>query len=167
MTWILSGKKISKMNHQVQFIKNVKLYCNVLYTKNKWVRELYWLSVLHMLAHWSGWGNLGFFNVKISSPYVIQSILIFNLTFQPSFLGGQYGTLKNFSVSTMLQKLSKCEVKPWLCRNLIILPPLRFYLKSNFGVFKRSKNVIFGNFRGSELWILVNFGLEICSNWLK
>ena len=28
--------------------------------------------------------------------------------------------------STMLQKLSKCEVKTWLCWNLIISPPLRF-----------------------------------------
>ena len=68
---------------------------------------------------------------------------------------------------TMLQKLSKCEVKSWLCRNLIILPPLRFYVKSNFGKFKRSKNVIFGNSRPSELWNLVNLGLESCSNLLK
>ena len=53
---------------------------------------------------------------------------------------------------TMLQKLSKCEVKAWLCCNFIILPPpLRFYVKSNFGEFKRSKNVNFGNFRDSEL----------------
>ena len=43
----------------------------------------------------------------------------------------------------MLQKLSKCEVKACLCWNLIILPPLRFYGKSSFGKFKRSKNVIF------------------------
>ena len=43
---------------------------------------------------------------------------------------------------TMLQKLSKCEVKAWLCWNLIILPPLRFYVKSNFGEFEQSKNVI-------------------------
>ena len=43
---------------------------------------------------------------------------------------------------TMLQKLSKCEVKAWLCYNLIILPPLRFYVKSNFGEFKRSQDVI-------------------------
>ena len=42
---------------------------------------------------------------------------------------------------TMLQKLSKCEVKAWLCWNLMILPPLRFYLKSNFSKFKQSKNV--------------------------
>ena len=52
---------------------------------------------------------------------------------------------------TMLKKLSNCEVKAWLCWNLMILPPLRFYVKSNFGEFKRSKNVIFGNFRDSEL----------------
>ena len=57
---------------------------------------------------------------------------------------------------TMLQRLSKCEVKAWLCWNLIILSPLRFYVKSNFGDFKQSKNVIFCNFRDSELWNLVN-----------
>ena len=46
-------------------------------------------------------------------------------------------------VCTMLQKLSKCEVKAWLCCNLIILPLLRFYVKSNFGKFKRSKMAFF------------------------
>ena len=57
-----------------------------------------------------------------------------------------------FDPYTMLQKLSKCEVKAWLCWNLIILLPPRFYAKSNFGEFKQSKNVIFGYFRGSEFW---------------
>ena len=42
----------------------------------------------------------------------------------------------------MLQKLSKCEVKSWLWWNFIILPSLQFYVKSLFGVFKQSKNVI-------------------------
>ena len=46
--------------------------------------------------------------------------------------------------ATMLQKLSKCEVKAWLCWYLINLPPLWFCVKSNFGEFKRSKNVILG-----------------------
>ena len=41
-----------------------------------------------------------------------------------------------FHLSTMLQKLSKCEVKAWLCWKLTMLPPLRFYVKSNFGEFK-------------------------------
>ena len=49
---------------------------------------------------------------------------------------------------TMLQKLSKCEVRAWLCRNMIILPSLRFHVKSNFGEFKWSKNVNFDYFRG-------------------
>ena len=53
---------------------------------------------------------------------------------------------------TMLQKLSKCKVKASLYWNLIILLPLRFYMKSNFGEFKWCKNVIFANFRGSEFW---------------
>ena len=61
---------------------------------------------------------------------------------------------------TMLQKLSKCVVKAWLCWNLIILPPIWFYAKSDFGELKQSKNVFFGNFRDSDLWILVNLGLE-------
>ena len=47
---------------------------------------------------------------------------------------------------TMLQKLSNCEVKAAQCL------PLRFYVKSNFGDFKHSKNVIFGTFGGSEFW---------------
>ena len=70
-------------------------------------------------------------------------------------------------VCTMLQKLSKCEVKAWLCWHLIILLSLWFWVKSYFGQFKRSKNVFFGHFRESELWVLVNFGLERCSNWQK
>ena len=72
-----------------------------------------------------------------------------------------------FQQGTMLQKLSKCEVKDWLCWNLILLSQLQFYVKSNFGKFKRPINVIFGHFKDSELWNLVNFGLESCSNLLK
>ena len=44
-----------------------------------------------------------------------------------------------FWSSTVIQKLSKCEVKVWLCWNLIILPPLRIYVKSNLGKFKHPK----------------------------
>ena len=45
---------------------------------------------------------------------------------------------------------------------------LQFYVKSNFNKFKYAKNVIFGKFRDSELWILVNLGLdESCSNLPK
>ena len=68
---------------------------------------------------------------------------------------------------TMLQKLSKCEVKAWLFWNLIIFPPLRFCVKSHFAKFKRSKYFIYSNFRDTELWILVNLGLESCSNLQK
>ena len=60
---------------------------------------------------------------------------------------------EGFWYGTMLQKLSKCELKAWLCWNLIILPLLRFYVKSKFCEFKWSKNVIFGNFGDSEFWI--------------
>ena len=41
------------------------------------------------------------------------------------------------------------------------------YVKSNFGELKRSKNVIFGNLGDSEFWILVNLGLESCTQLLK
>ena len=63
---------------------------------------------------------------------------------------------KNFTSTQMLQKLSKCELKAWICWNLIILQPLIFYVKSNLGELEQSKNVIFGNFRGSEFWFSVN-----------
>ena len=51
---------------------------------------------------------------------------------------------------TMLQKLSKCEVKAARNGHFSNLPPLRFYVKSNFGKLKQSKNVIFANFRHFE-----------------
>ena len=57
---------------------------------------------------------------------------------------------KIFTLCTMLKKLWKCEVKAWLCCNLMILLPLWFCVISNFDEFKWSKNVDFGNFRGSE-----------------
>ena len=53
------------------------------------------------------------------------------------------------------------------CWNLIVLLPLWFYLKSNFGELKRSKNVIFANFRHFEFWNWVNLELKNCSNLLK
>ena len=92
---------------------------------------------------------------KLPSTHWPLLFSLYNIT-----LHGRYLTLlppihlsmiigKNKHHSTMLQKLSKCEVKTWLCWNLILLPPLRFYVKSYFGEFRRSKNVIFGNFR---LW---------------
>ena len=37
-----------------------------------------------------------------------------------------------------------------------------FYVKSDFAESKRSKNVIYSNFRDAELWILVNLWIESC-----
>ena len=88
----------------------------------------------------------------------IRNFLLFQLLFTQIYI-------KN--CSTMLQNLSKCEVKAWLCWNVIIAQALRFYVKSNFGKFKQSKNIIIGNLRDSNLWILVNLGLESCSNLSK
>ena len=76
---------------------------------------------------------------------------------------------KIFTLCTMLKKLWKCEVKAWLCCNLIILPPLRFYVKSNFGNFRGSqflfqqiwatfKSQIYQKFNGQSLWN--------CQKWL-
>ena len=63
------------------------------------------------------------------------------------------GNLEQTNIShTMLQKLSKCEVKNSWCGYFSNLLLLRFYVKSNFDVIKRSKNAIFANFRSPELW---------------
>ena len=67
----------------------------------------------------------------------------------------------------MLQNLSKCEDKVPGCGNFTIGLPHRFYVKSNLGEFKRSKNVIFGtlellnfNFGKSQPF----FKSQICQN---
>ena len=88
--------------------------------------------------------------------------------------GAHHASCQVFVVSliswpyTMLMNCSKCEVKAWLCRKLIILPPLQFYVKSNFSEFKPSKNVNFHNFRGSEfgfslIWAI--FNSQNCQNF--
>ena len=66
----------------------------------------------------------------------------------------------------MLQKLSKCEVKAWFYWDLIILPPLQFLCGIKFWWIQTVQTCHFC-FRDSEIWILVNFGLVSCSNWLK
>ena len=67
----------------------------------------------------------------------------------------------------MLQKLSKYEVKATRYGHFSNLLPLRFYVKSNFCELKRSKNVIFANFRNSDFLNWVNLGHENCSDLLK
>ena len=94
---------------------------------------------------------------KNESPGWLSTHTLLWLIFSPN---------KHDKYCTMLQKLSKSEHKAWLW-NLIILQPLWFYMRLNFGKFKRSKNVILGNLRKSELWILVNLGHQSCSNSLK
>ena len=68
-------------------------------------------------------------------------------------------TLSN-PICTMLQKLSKCEVKVHYTR---IDLPLNFAW-NQFWQDLNVKNCHFYNFRDSQLWILVNLGLE---KWLK
>ena len=99
--------------------------------------------------------------IKMGSEIFRESIRKITLLFK---ILGQIKTTKLLTKSshlvtsfyemfhTMLQKLSKCEVEAWLCWSFTILPPHRFYVKSNLGDFKRSKNGIFGNFRGSQFW---------------
>ena len=75
------------------------------------------------------------------------------LCLKPNQLIWRHDCLQSFMLQcTMLQKISKCEVMVWLCWNFIILLPLWFYLKSNFGDFIWPKIVIFDNFKGSEFW---------------
>ena len=73
------------------------------------------------------------------------------LSVLPTFF---YFLNNHFRLYTMLHKLSKFEIRAWLCWNLIILLPLRFCLKSNFGKYKKSKNVIFSNLEtlNFEIW---------------
>lgn len=92
-----------------------------------WVqgRGLRWMHVVHLLLLW----------------LLYHSILHLTLKMKKD-----RNSIKRAFWVTMLQKFSKCEVKAWLCRNWIILPPLRFYVKSSFGRFKQSKHVIFWQF---------------------
>ena len=75
-------------------------------------------------------------------------------------------TLKNWGrkicgqICTMLQKLSKCEVK---VHNTRIHLPFNF-ASNQFWQILNLKNWPFYNFRDTQLWILVNLGLE---KWLK
>ena len=55
-------------------------------------------------------------------------------------------------VCTMLQNLSRREVKAAWHGYFSNLQPLRFYMKSHFGEFKWSKNVNFNNCRGPGFW---------------
>ena len=89
------------------------------------------------------------FTLEHVSP-VYLLVLSIKLRSTRTYVAGQFTnvTVKAFIIDcTMLHKLSKCEV---MASN-IILPPLRIYVKSNFGEFKWCKKVIFGNFRDSEL----------------
>ena len=106
-----------------------------------------------------------FQNVKLSST--IKEFICHSILLELNF--GEFKQSKNVIfgkkihesflwLCTMLQELSKCEVKARLCWNMIILPSLQFYVKSNFDEFKRFKNVIFDNFRNTELWIFGKFG---------
>ena len=92
------------------------------------------------------------FPLILPNPFLQKSEYIFT----------QCGKFIPFSVIqiTMLKKLSKCEVKAWLCWNFIVLLVHWFYVKSNFGKFKQFKSIIFGNFRGSNFWILILVNLS-------
>ena len=62
---------------------------------------------------------------------------------------------------TMLQKLSKCELKEAQCWNFIIILPLRFYVKSDFDEFKRWKMSFLA------LLEILNFNLSRFEPFLK
>ena len=70
-------------------------------------------------------------------------------------------TYRNSSTSLCSRNFQnvKLRLDCWIL--VVILSPLRFYVKSNFDEFNRSKDANF-NFE-----FLVNLGLESCSNLLK
>ena len=68
--------------------------------------------------------------------------------------------------NTMLQKLSKCEVRAWLYWNVIILQPFRFYMKWNFGKYV-PKMTFLAILETLNFEFLVNLGFESCSTLLK
>ena len=85
----------------------------------------------------------------------------------PSINVPMVGLVESQNNSTMLQKLSKCEVKAWLCWNLKILPPFRFCWNHILANSNGTKMSFIYNARDTELWILVNLGLGSCSDLLK
>ena len=102
----------------------------ILTTSNyKWTR---------LPVHWEAPQHHGTFSFDGQPEKEIECVDLINFT------------EKNQPQCTLLQKLSKSEVKAARCGNFTICLPLRFYVKSNSGEFKQSKNVIFGTFRGSE-----------------
>ena len=104
------------------------------------------------------------FKLKVLKLYPFEHLgLVTNYVFTRHPL---QRTFESNIVSTLCSRNFQ-NVKLRLCWNLIILPTLGFYVKSNFAELKRSINVIFGNFKDSELWILINFGIESFSNLLK
>ena len=83
--------------------------------------------------------------------------------------------LDSSSASLFSRNFQNVKFDAWLCWNLIALPSLRFCVKSNFGKFNQSKNVIFGNFRGSQYWLWATlkslmyqkFKVQSLWNWQK
>ena len=75
----------------------------------------------------------------------------------------------NFAVNTHFhpKQVFKATKRLLTIYFVIILPPLRFYVKTTIDQFKRSKNVVFGNFRGCEFWFLVNLSNFQVSNLPK
>ena len=98
------------------------------------------------------------FKIFLSQIFYVKLLLIISES-QSNYQIGNY--------CTMLQKLSKCEVKAWLCWNLIILPPLRILRVIKFWCIQMVQKCYFWQFRDSELWNLVYLALEHCLNILK
>ena len=70
-------------------------------------------------------------NVPLSKGLQMRRLDLISIRKKTSFDSLYLYIIMELHHITMLQKLSKCEVKAWLCCNLIFLPLLRFYVKSN------------------------------------
>ena len=75
----------------------------------------------------------------MGKTFQFRNSIICNAVFKPKNRSNISKLKCSFNHITVLQKLSKCEVKAAQCGNVTICMPLRFDVKSNFYAFKLSK----------------------------
>ena len=128
-----------------------------------WLAQFSFLGMPHLEGLWihssnylegEGWWCVETLYIEQTNPYSLTCLFKFDLCWEGvcfTNLWNQNRIHNSSLLCTMLQKLSKCEVEAWLCWK-IILSALKFYVKSDVGVFKQFKNVIFSNYRVSKSW---------------
>ena len=122
---------------------------------NSWISTLCWCADFHYQLH-----------IEYDTRRSLSSFLLTSSMCHYAVLNGNNHGPIIFLWGTMLQKLSKCEVKAWLGWNLLILQPLRFYVKSNLANSNSPKMLIL-TIWDSEFWFLVNLSTLQVPNLLK